>query len=143
MNLSLIIPVYNEQDNLPMLFDALYGTMNSLGKTWEVIFVDDGSRDNSLSVLQEYAQKDTDHVRVISFRRNFGPQSQSKVNAGSTRLRLPAFLPLMIIEFWLARAPYRRLVPAFAILLCEMHRKVSLPPDSNSWQCIGHGNRAG
>lgn len=55
-----------------MLFDALYGTMNSLGKTWEVIFVDDGSRDNSLSVLQEYAQKDTDHVRVISFRRNFG-----------------------------------------------------------------------
>ncbi|MFN8400607.1 MAG: glycosyltransferase family 2 protein [Anaerolineales bacterium] len=72
MNLSLIIPVYNEQDNLPMLFDALYGTMNSLGKTWEVIFVDDGSRDNSLSVLQEYAQKDTDHVRVISFRRNFG-----------------------------------------------------------------------
>lgn len=72
MNLSLIIPVYNEQDNLPMLFDALYETMNSLGKTWEVILVDDGSRDNSLSVLQEYAQKDTDHVRVISFRRNFG-----------------------------------------------------------------------
>lgn len=72
MNLSLIIPVYNEQDNLPMLFDALYETMNSLGKTWEVILVDDGSRDKSLSVLQEYAQKDTDHVRVISFRRNFG-----------------------------------------------------------------------
>lgn len=46
--------------------------MNSLGKTWEVILVDDGSRDKSLSILQEYAAKDKDHVRVISFRRNFG-----------------------------------------------------------------------
>lgn len=72
MNLSLIIPVYNEQDNLPMLFDAIYQTMNSLGKTWEVILVDDGSRDDSLSVLKEYAEKDPQHVRVISFRRNFG-----------------------------------------------------------------------
>ena len=72
MNLSLVIPVYNEQDNLPMLFDAIYKTMNSMGKTWEVILVDDGSRDNSLSVLKEYAEKDPEHIRVISFRRNFG-----------------------------------------------------------------------
>lgn len=72
MNLSLIIPVYNEQDNLPMLFDAIYQTMNSLGKTWEVILVDDGSRDNSLSILKDHAEKDPQHVRVISFRRNFG-----------------------------------------------------------------------
>jgi len=55
-----------------MLFEALYATMNSLGKTWEVILVDDGSRDKSLSILEEYAAKDADHVRVISFRRNFG-----------------------------------------------------------------------
>ncbi|MCQ3935878.1 MAG: glycosyltransferase [Chloroflexi bacterium] len=72
MNLSLVIPVYNEQDNLTLLFEAIYKTMNSLGKIWEVILVDDGSRDNSLSILQEYAAKDPDHVRVISFRRNFG-----------------------------------------------------------------------
>lgn len=72
MNLSLIIPVYNEQDNLPLLFEAIHETMNSLGKTWEVIFVDDGSRDNSLSLLAAHAQKDPEHVRVISFRRNFG-----------------------------------------------------------------------
>lgn len=55
-----------------MLFQAIYETMNTLGKTWEVILIDDGSRDNSLSILQEYAQKDPKHVRVISFRRNFG-----------------------------------------------------------------------
>lgn len=72
MNLSLIIPVYNEQDNLPMLFEAIDQTMNSLGKTWEVILVDDGSRDNSLAVLEEYARNNPEHARVISFRRNFG-----------------------------------------------------------------------
>lgn len=72
MNLTLIIPVFNEQDNLPILFEAIYETMNSLGKTWEAILVDDGSRDKSLSILKEYAEKDPQHVRVISFRRNFG-----------------------------------------------------------------------
>ena len=72
MNLSLIIPVYNEQENLPMLFDAIYQTMKPLHETWEVILVDDGSRDNSLSVLEKHAEKDPEHVRVISFRRNFG-----------------------------------------------------------------------
>ncbi|MCE7859885.1 MAG: glycosyltransferase [Chloroflexi bacterium CFX2] len=72
MNISLIIPVYNEQDNLPMLFEAITDTMNSLGKTWEVIYVDDGSRDNSLPLLAAHAEKDAEHVRVISFRRNFG-----------------------------------------------------------------------
>jgi glycosyltransferase involved in cell wall biosynthesis len=72
MNLSLIIPVYNEQDNLPFLFEAIYKVMNLINQTWEVILVDDGSHDESLSVLQEYAQKDARHIRVISFRRNFG-----------------------------------------------------------------------
>jgi len=72
MNISLIIPVYNEQENLPMLFEAIYKTMNPLNKSWEAIFVDDGSWDKSLSVLEPYAQKDPEHVRVVSFRRNFG-----------------------------------------------------------------------
>jgi glycosyltransferase involved in cell wall biosynthesis len=72
MNLSLVIPIYNEEENLSLLFDSIYNTMNALGQSWEVILVDDGSQDSSLSVLKEYAQKDADHVRVISFRRNFG-----------------------------------------------------------------------
>jgi len=72
MNLSLVIPVYNEQDNLPLLFDAIYETMNALDRSWELILVDDGSSDKSLSILKEYAEKDPEHIRVISFRRNFG-----------------------------------------------------------------------
>lgn len=72
MNLSLIVPVYNEQDNLPLLFEAIDQTMSTLGRTWEVIFVDDGSQDNSLPILTKHAAEDPEHVRVVSFRRNFG-----------------------------------------------------------------------
>ncbi|CAG0953876.1 partial heptose III glucuronosyltransferase, partial [Anaerolineales bacterium] len=72
MKLSLITPVFNEQDNLPLLFDAVYKVMSSLNTSWELILVDDGSYDKSLSVLKEYAQNDLPHIRVISFRRNFG-----------------------------------------------------------------------
>jgi glycosyltransferase involved in cell wall biosynthesis len=72
MNLSLVIPVYNEKDNLHLLFQEIYRTMNTLQQSWEVVLVDDGSQDDSLSVLAEYAEKDPAHIRVISFRRNFG-----------------------------------------------------------------------
>ena len=72
MNLSLVTPVYNEQDNLPLLFEAINKVMPTMDRSWEVILVDDGSQDNSLAVLNEYAKKDPAHVRVISFRRNFG-----------------------------------------------------------------------
>ncbi len=59
MNLSLVIPIYNEEENLPLLFDALYNTMNALGQSWEVILVDDGSQDNSLAVLKSMRKKTT------------------------------------------------------------------------------------
>jgi glycosyltransferase involved in cell wall biosynthesis len=72
MNLSLVIPVFNEQDNLPFLFDAIQKIMKEIDQPWEAILVDDGSRDKTLSVLKQYAEKDPTHIRVISFRRNFG-----------------------------------------------------------------------
>ncbi|MCE9646972.1 MAG: glycosyltransferase family 2 protein [Chloroflexi bacterium] len=72
MKLSLVIPVYNEQDNIPLLLDAIKPIMKTINQSWEAIFVDDGSRDNSLSVLREHAERDRKHLRVISFRRNFG-----------------------------------------------------------------------
>ena len=71
-DLSLIIPVYNEEENLPLLFDAIQQVLRSLEYSWEVIFVDDGSQDNSLSVLESLLKKDPEHVRVVVFRRNFG-----------------------------------------------------------------------
>jgi len=72
MDLSLVIPVYNEEKNLPHLFEAIYTVLPPMNKTWEVILVNDGSRDRSLDVLREYAVKDPEHVRVVVFRRNFG-----------------------------------------------------------------------
>jgi glycosyltransferase involved in cell wall biosynthesis len=72
MNLSLVIPVYDEEENLPLLFDAVYKLFEAVGGEWEVIFVDDGSRDKSFEVLKGYAEKDPEHIKVIGFRRNFG-----------------------------------------------------------------------
>ena len=72
MNLSLIIPVYNEEENLPLLYTSIDQTLTPLNDTWEVIFVDDGSRDGSFDVLRSLVEKDPEHVRVLSFRRNFG-----------------------------------------------------------------------
>lgn len=72
MKLSLVVPVYNEEENLPLLMDAIWATMPPLNQTWEVVFVDDGSRDRSVDVLAEIADKYPGHVRVVVFRRNFG-----------------------------------------------------------------------
>src|SRR5215212_509758 len=72
MNLSLVIPVYNEEENLPLLYDSIAKALIPLKNTWEVIFVDDGSRDNSFDVLKLLVERDPEHLRVLSFRRNFG-----------------------------------------------------------------------
>ena len=71
-HLSLIVPVYNEEENLPLLFDAIHRVMDPLKYSWELIFVDDGSRDKSADVLRLLASKDRKHMRVVIFRRNFG-----------------------------------------------------------------------
>ncbi len=72
MKLSLVVPVYNEEENLPFLHDAIQQVMNGMDKAWEVIFVDDGSRDKSLAVMERLVKQDPEHVRVVVFRRNFG-----------------------------------------------------------------------
>ncbi|GAB1471013.1 glycosyltransferase family 2 protein [Chloroflexota bacterium] len=72
MTISLIVPVFNEKENLPLLFEAVYTTMNSLNKPWEAVLVDDGSGDKSQNVLKEYAEKDPEHIRVVILRRNYG-----------------------------------------------------------------------
>jgi len=71
-DLSLIIPVFNEAENLPILYDCIQETLNSIKSIWEVIFVDDGSDDHSFDVLKSLVEKDPEHVRVVAFRRNFG-----------------------------------------------------------------------
>lgn len=71
-NLSLIIPVYNEEKNLPLLIEAIRTALEPLAYSWELILVDDGSEDNSLKVMAQLVQENPEHLRVVSFRRNFG-----------------------------------------------------------------------
>lgn len=69
--LSVLIPVFNEEDSLDRLYDKVVSAMQPLNKTWELILVDDGSRDKSFEVLQKLAAADQ-RVRVVRFVRNFG-----------------------------------------------------------------------
>ncbi|HUI99819.1 MAG TPA: glycosyltransferase [Usitatibacter sp.] len=70
--LSVVIPVYNEEEVLPALFARLYAALDALGIAYEVVFVNDGSRDRSAALLREQFQKRPDVTRVILFNGNFG-----------------------------------------------------------------------
>jgi glycosyltransferase involved in cell wall biosynthesis len=72
MDLSLVIPVYNEEQNIPLLFEAIHDTLKKMENSWEVIFVDDGSNDGSLRALEALAGENPEHVRVVVLSRNFG-----------------------------------------------------------------------
>lgn len=72
MYLSIIVPVFNEEESIGHLKSAIDEALNDFRKSWEVIFVDDGSRDNTDQVLEEFASSDQEHTRVVILRRNFG-----------------------------------------------------------------------
>jgi glycosyltransferase involved in cell wall biosynthesis len=71
IDLSIVIPVFNEEDNLVRLYQALTTALEPLKQCWEVIFVDDASRDGSYKILQTLHQQDS-RLKVIRFRRNYG-----------------------------------------------------------------------
>ena len=70
--LSVVIPVYNEEQTLPIMFDRLFPVLDAIGKPYEVIFVNDGSRDQSQRKLEELFNKRPDVIRVVQFMRNYG-----------------------------------------------------------------------
>ena len=70
--LSVVIPVYNEEPNLPTLFARLYPVLDGLGRTYEVIFTNDGSADRSLELLRGQFAARPDVTRVIDFNANYG-----------------------------------------------------------------------
>lgn len=70
VQVSVVIPVYNEEANLTALMGRLLPVMNDMGKSFEVILIDDGSQDNSLKLLKEFASNP--RVRVVELTRNYG-----------------------------------------------------------------------
>ncbi len=71
LELSIVIPVYNEEENVPILVSELEESLKPLGKSYEILFVDDGSRDKSLEQLVE-ARKRNPAIRILSFQENAG-----------------------------------------------------------------------
>jgi glycosyltransferase involved in cell wall biosynthesis len=66
-----VIPIYNEEENIQLLYDELKGVLQGIDRPYEIVFIDDGSSDRSLELLESIQQQDN-HVVVVSFRRNFG-----------------------------------------------------------------------
>ncbi len=71
LDISIVIPIHNEAESLPPLHAELDGVLKTLGQSYEIVAVDDGSSDDSLSVLKQLAQVDP-HLVIVSLRRNFG-----------------------------------------------------------------------
>lgn len=72
VDLSVLIPVYNEQDVLVKLFERLYAVMDSMGRSFEILFVNDGSRDNSADILAQQFEQRPDVTRVVTLSSNAG-----------------------------------------------------------------------
>jgi undecaprenyl-phosphate 4-deoxy-4-formamido-L-arabinose transferase len=73
--ISIVVPVFNESANLATLWSRLKPVLDALNRPWETIFIDDGSRDESLRILRELAAGEDGRVRVVELARNFGQHS--------------------------------------------------------------------
>ena len=90
-DLTLVVPVYNESESLPLFIDRTTRSLAALGLSYEIIFVDDGSKDNSLQLLIGAAQRDP-RVRVLEFSRNFG--KEAALTAGLDAATGKAVIPI-------------------------------------------------
>ncbi len=91
VDVSVVVPVFNEEESLRPLHEALLASLEALGKTWEIVYVDDGSSDDSLAVLEEFAGADA-RVGVIEFRRNFG--QTAAIDAGFKHASGDVLIPI-------------------------------------------------
>ncbi len=89
--LSIVIPVLNEEDNLPALYQEIVDVLTPLGKRFEILFIDDGSTDASFALASSIHHRD-DRVRVVRFRKNFG--QTAALAAGFDLARAPVIVTL-------------------------------------------------
>ena len=89
--ISVIIPLFNEEESLPLLYRDLSKVMEELQKSYELVFVDDGSVDESFQILKEIADQDT-HVKTVRLRRNFG--QTAALAAGFDHARGDVMVPM-------------------------------------------------
>jgi len=71
VDISIVVPIFNEEENVSFLHESITHAMKRIRESYEIIFVDDGSSDNTLNLLREIQQNDC-NTRIVKFRRNFG-----------------------------------------------------------------------
>ena len=91
VQLSIVIPVYNEEESLPLLVAEVREAIQPTGLSYELVCVDDGSRDRSLEVLRSLAEEDPSIV-VLSFRRNFGQTAAMQAGLDYARGEIVALM---------------------------------------------------
>lgn len=91
VELSIVVPFYNEESNIDHLLDRLYTVLNRLNITYEIVCIDDGSRDNTLKCLREHHQQNP-AIKVVSFSRNFG--KEIALTAGIDHAQGKAVIPI-------------------------------------------------
>ena len=72
--ISIVVPCFNEQEALPIFYDTITPILKNLGLKYEIILVDDGSKDNTSNIMKNLAEKD-DNIKYVIFSRNFGKES--------------------------------------------------------------------
>lgn len=89
--ISVVVPVFNEEENVLLLHEKLEVSLRALALPYEILYVDDGSKDNSFKLLSEIASRDS-HAKVIRFRRNFG--QTAAMSAGMEHARGEVVIPM-------------------------------------------------
>lgn len=84
MDLSVVVSIYNEEEGIEHFFDVLEGELNKLPNSYEVLMINDGSHDNTLSELKKLSER-SEHVRVVSFSRNFGHEAAMLAGIDNSR----------------------------------------------------------
>jgi len=106
VDISVVLPTYNEVENVGPMVDEIITALEPFGRTFEIVFVDDGSRDGTIEKLRELAAKD-ERIRVVLFRRNFGQtaamaagldfaRGEAIITMDADRQNDPADIPQMI-----------------------------------------------
>src|SRR3972149_11957730 len=72
--LSIIVPLYNEEESVHLLYEKIHNACDSIGLPYEMVFIDDGSRDRTFTILEQIHQQDS-RVKVVKFRKNYGQTS--------------------------------------------------------------------
>jgi glycosyltransferase involved in cell wall biosynthesis len=108
MDVTLVVPIFNEAESIPLLHAELKKVLDATGRSYEIIAVDDGSQDGSFAILKELHEQDP-HLKVIRFRRNFGQtaafaagfdcaQGDVVVTIDADLQNDPADMPLLLAE---------------------------------------------